>query len=286
MEIQWPLAIFTALEGAAGWLLVWICVNEFTGKTDDKDLRFKQLVCAGVIALVGGLAVTFHLTHVDRIMGALSHPASPIFAEALATGITLLVIIIFIVLARRDAAKNTLKAMAVIGAVCGVALSFVTGYGYVMSSQPNWNTLLMPICYLLTGAVAGSAIYLCSIAFWKNYEAETSADKAAALKFAGSTTYISGIVAAVFVTIYAIVQGTFGVAGAPMQFVLVLLGCLGAAACGYFAVKRQTTTLSIVGVVCGFVGVLGFRCFMFVAGTGLISLIYNVDVVNHFFATI
>ena len=41
----------------------------------------------------------------------------------------------------------------------GVILAFVTGNGYVMESQVNWNTPLLPLCYLASGLTMGGAVY-------------------------------------------------------------------------------------------------------------------------------
>jgi len=280
MTIQWPLAIFTLLAGCGGWLLVWIGVNEFTDKVNDPKLRFKELITVIVLAVAGGISSSMHLTHVDRMMGALSRPASAIFTEAVMVGLITLLCIIYLVMAKREASKGTLKVLAAIGIVFGVVISYATGAGYMMSSQPNWATILMPIGYMTTAAAAGTALYLLFVAISKGD------NKADALKFSGTCALIAGIVAAVVATIYGAVQGVFGIANALSLYLVCLVGCLGVALCGFLASKREQQTLAVVAVIFGVAASLGFRCFMFVCGTGLITLISNADGVLHFFGTI
>jgi DMSO reductase anchor subunit len=186
------------------------------------------------------------------------------------------------VMVHRQAEKKVLKVLAIIGIVFGVVISYATGSGYMMSSQPYWNTPLMPLSYLCTAAAFGSSIYLAFVATWKG-DADA---KAKAVDFASKCAIVAALVAAVMVTIYAVALNAVFVEGTPALYALCLIGCLGVLACGFATYKKPTTAVPAVGVVCGVVASLGFRCFMFAAGTGMITLIASPDVVNHFFATI
>lgn len=311
MAIQWPLALFTLLAGGAGWLLVWTCVNELTGQVKDPLLRYKELLCVAILAVVGGCCSAMHLSHVDRMLGALSHPTSAIFTEAVMVGLVFLLCIVYMVLAYRQAKPTTLKVVAVIGIILGVIISYATGAGYVMSGRPNWNTPLMPICYAATASAFGSMLYLLFVSTWKGGNAKRiwpyskkpaegeeeiyvpltegvfDAQKDIAVKFASKCAVVTGIIAAILVTIYAVVQNTFSMDGIAIIYVISLIGCLGVIVCGFTMLSQQRgSAVPVVGTVCGVMASLGFRCFMFAAGTGLITLISSPDVVNHFFATI
>ena len=51
-----------------------------------------------------------------------------------------------------------------IGAVFGVLISFMAGESYMMSSRPAWDTLLLPLGYMLTAMPGGVACYLVVVA--------------------------------------------------------------------------------------------------------------------------
>ena len=130
MEIQWSLVLFTALTGMGGCMFACVAVDEFLGRA--KAAAFPAAVAALAIAIVGGLASVTHLSHPDRIMGALSHPTSGIFTEALLVGCLCVCVVVYLVLFKREAGAGARKAVAVIGAVFGVLLSF-------MASRTWWR---------------------------------------------------------------------------------------------------------------------------------------------------
>ena len=155
MEIQWSLVLFTALTGMGGCMFACVAADEFLGRA--KAAAFPAAVAALVIAVVGGLASVTHLSHPDRIMGALSHPTSGIFTEALLVGCLCVCVVVYLVLVKREAAAGARKAVAVIGAVFGVLLSFMAGESYLMEARPNWCSQLLPLGYLLTAVSEGIA---------------------------------------------------------------------------------------------------------------------------------
>ena len=63
-----------------------------------------------------------------------------------------------------DNATATL-VLGLLGALSGVALAFVTGHGYLISSKPTWNTKKLPLAYTGTAAVAGGFLYVAIAAF-------------------------------------------------------------------------------------------------------------------------
>ena len=97
-------------------------------------------------------------------MGALSHPTSGIFTEALLVGCLCVCVVVYLVLLKREAGAGARKAVAVIGAVFGVLLSFMAGESYLMEARPNWCSQLLPLGYLLTAVPEGIAAYLVVVA--------------------------------------------------------------------------------------------------------------------------
>ena len=158
MTIQWSLVLFTALTGIGGWTFVCVAADEFLGRA--KAAAFPAAVVAFALSAVGGLASVTHLSHPDRIMGALGHPTSGIFTEAVLVGCVCVFVAIYLVMLKRGASDGARKAVAVIGAVFGVLISFMAGESYLMSSRPNWDTQLLPLGYMLTAMPGGIACYL------------------------------------------------------------------------------------------------------------------------------
>ena len=125
MDIQWSLVLFTALTGMGGWLFFFICLNVFVRKTDKG--AFAGTATALALTVVGGLASVTHLSHPDRMLGALQHPTSGIFTEALLVGLLAIVMIAFLVMLRRGIDGGALKAVAVVGMALGALMSFMAG---------------------------------------------------------------------------------------------------------------------------------------------------------------
>ena len=139
MTIQWSLVLFTVLAGCGAWLFACVAIDEFRGAA--AKVRVPASVAAVVLLAVGGIASATHLSHVDRMMAALAHPAPGIFLEALLLGLLAVCAIVYAVLVARRAGAGARKAVAVAGIVLAVAFSFACGSSYMMSSRPAWNTV-------------------------------------------------------------------------------------------------------------------------------------------------
>ena len=112
MDIQWSLVLFTALTGMGGWLFFFICLNVFVRKTDKGAfVRHGDGLGADRRRRPGfGHAPVPS----DRMLGALQHPTSGIFTEALLVGLLAIVMIAFLVMLRRGIDGGALKAVAVV----------------------------------------------------------------------------------------------------------------------------------------------------------------------------
>ena len=263
MAIQWSLVLFTVLTGAGGWMLACVAIDEFAGRT--RGVNKLAVVVAAVVACIGGIASVTHLSHPEHIMGALSHPTSGIFTEAALTGLLAVCAVVYFVLLVRGASAGARKAFAVLGAVFGVALSFMAGESYMMSSQLAWNTPLLPLGYLGTVMPLGIALYV----------ALASRDKQTDTSLYVKLLVAGGVVAAVTAAAYGAVSG----AGADQPLLLwglaVVVGGVAPAVLGGVALKKpeQAFALACATALCALVGATAYRCVMWLASA----------VVNNFF---
>lgn len=280
MEIQWSLVLFTALTGLAGWLFVCVAVDEFLGRA--RKASFPAAVVSIVVAIVGGLASVTHLSHPDRIMGALSHPTSGIFVEAVLIGCLIVCVAVYLVLLKRGAGAGARKAVAVVGAVFGVLLSFMAGESYLMSARPNWNTQLLPLGYLLTVAPAGIAAYLTVVAAAMGKGAGESDGKDAAasleLKPYPMALLVAGVLSAVGVLAYTLSAGASDGAVFGLLALAVIAGGVVPCVVGVLLPKKLESLLALAAVscACALVGAIAYRCIMWVVTVPVADLFMTV----------
>ncbi|HIY82311.1 dimethyl sulfoxide reductase anchor subunit family protein [Rubneribacter sp.] len=252
MAIQWSLVLFTVLTGLGGWMLAAVAASEFTGKAS--RARFAGALVALVCAAVGGIASVAHLSHPERMMEALNHPTSGIFVEAVLVGLMGACVIVYLVLLARDASASARKAFAVLGAVFGVALSFMAGYSYIMAARPVWDTVLLPLGYLGTAAPSGIAAYL---ALACGMKAEPSRRAMTALGVAGIAGFVLG-------GAYLVFAGAFSAATLPAVVCLAGSG-IAPIVCGFAAARAReeaSGALAATALVCAVAGSVAYRCAM------------------------
>ncbi len=275
MEIQWSLVLFTALTGLAAWLFICVAADEFLGRA--KKAAFPAAVASLVIAIVGGLASVTHLSHPDRIMGALSHPTSGIFTEAVLVGCLIVCVAIYLVLLKRGAGATARKVVAVIGAVFGVLLSFMAGESYLMSARPNWNTQLLPLGYMLTAIPSGVGAYLTVVGLvaGKGEDAgETSLD----VKPYATALLAGGVLSAVGALAYTLSAGASdGAVFALLALAVVAGGVVPCAAGALLPKKMQSlVALGAASCVCALVGAIAYRCIMWLVTVPVADLFMTV----------
>ena len=253
MEIQWSLVLFTALTGMGGCMFACVAADEFLGRA--KAAAFPAAVAALVIAVVGGLASVTHLSHPDRIMGALSHPTSGIFTEALLVGCLCVCVVVYLVLVKREAAAGARKAVA--------------GESYLMEARPNWCSQLLPLGYLLTAVSEGIAAYLVVVA---------AKAKGADVAPYGRALLVGGVLAAVGAAAYVLWAGPAD----GVQWALLVVAVLGAgavpAACGALLGKKPESLMAMAAgsLACAFVGAVSYRCIMWLITVPIANLFLNV----------
>lgn len=254
MEIQWPLVLFTLLTGMGGCMFLFVCANEF--KQFSKKDPFVPALVAFVVTVVGGFASVLHLSHAENIMNALNRPASGIFIEAALIGLMCVCVAVFLILVKRGG-RNAAKVFAVLGAVFGVALSFMAGHSYIMVAYDAWNTILLPVAYLGTSLAMGSALY------W----VVACPDEENGSVLAALSTAVCGVVALVAVVIYALASGAFGYAAV---YVGVSVVCaVVTAVMGFLGKQKPGKQNAIIALVAAIAAGLLFRMAMWVAGVGV-----------------
>lgn len=256
MEIQWSLVLFTALTGTAGLSMLCVAVNEFKGIAAKAALP--AAVTAFVVAAVGGCASITHLSHPDRVFGALGHPTSGIFVEMVLIMLTLLCVAAFIVALKKGAA-GARKGLAAGAAVFGILLAFFAGSSYMMPSHPGWDTILLPISYLATVLPAGFGLYALVCAVFKEEPG----------KLTGTLLVAGGVVAAVGAVAFVAAGGAIADAALLLVVGCVVCGGVLPAVGGWMLGKKpeQAMVAGILGCFGGLVGACCLRVIMWMTAT-------------------
>lgn len=199
MSIQWALVFFLLLVGwGCGVYTVSVITTDWLGQT--KQIRMISMITSLVLLALGGFTSVLHLTHPSRIFLALSNPTSGIFMEASFIGITAIIIIIYMVALKRNAADRTLKIIGTIGMIPAVILAYAIGNSYTLASRPAWDTILLPLNYFVSAAVMGFATV--AILAAREKELDTNA-----VSFLNRGTVIAIATQAVFLIAYLIYLG-------------------------------------------------------------------------------
>lgn len=262
MDIQWSLVLFTALTGLGGMMFFFICLNVFLRKTDKG--QFIGSIASVVLLAAGGIASVTHLSHPGRMLNALQHPTSGIFTEAVLVGLLAVCALVFALMIKREIDGGALKAVAAIGMVLGVLMAFMAGQSYIMGAIPAWNTELLPLGYLGTAVALGAAAYLVLIAWQKADEK--------ACKFYAMILAVTGAISLATTLAYGFVSGACTGGAAPIYLIgAVALGGIAPAACGYLAMKKPASALTLAGAgaACALVGAVAYRCSMWLVGVTL-----------------
>lgn len=265
MEIQWSLVLFTALSGAGAWLVACAGLDAFRGLA--RKTVAPAIVCGIALIIVGGIASATHLSHVDRIMAVLAHPAPGIFLEALLLGIDVVVAAVLFVLYKREASAGALKALGVVAVAMAAIFSFSCGSSYMMSSQLAWNTVALPLGYLGTAMASGTALWyvLCAV----------RGEEASALSFAAIETLVGSVAALVTALAYGAVSGVMAGDASVLFWVgVVVCGGVAPLACSAAGLKKTegALPLAIVAAAGALIGSVAYRVLMWTASVALMSL--------------
>lgn len=274
MGNEWSLVFFTALAALGTGTFVGVGASEWWGKAE--YVRTPGAVTALVVLAASGVSSVLHLGHPERIFGALGHPTSGIFLEALLIGLTGVCVIAYLIALKKEASSRTRKKIAVVGAVPAILLAFGVGDTYVMASRPAWDTLILPLVYLASAFVLGCFSF--SVLLGRHEKAETlTAMKRTTLAALGiQVVLIVAYLVAVAVAPYPDMTRSAArvLAGnlSPLFWVgIVAIGLLvpGALVALQKAEKVFSPVSAGFGLLCVFVGAVTFRLLMFNLGSAI-----------------
>ncbi|MCJ7569350.1 MAG: polysulfide reductase NrfD [Anaerolineales bacterium] len=274
MAIQWPLVLYTLFTGLGVGAFAFVAVTEWLGKAERS--RQPGAITALVALALGGVASLFHLGHPERFFNALVNLSSSIAQEMILTGLTALVILIYVILVQIGFSAQGRKIVATIGLVLAVILAIVLGNSYVQPSRPAWNTFLLPLLYLTSASVMGLFIgYLWTAVRKEETTIVMSVNKATLIALAIQTVTI---VAYVIYLVVAPEASPARLLGADLALAfwggVVVVGLvipLGLTA-WLFTSKKEAPpffTMASVGLVCVLVGGIVTRTLLFHLGSSV-----------------
>ncbi len=154
MELQWPLMLFTLFVAGGAGTLGAVSLGALLGRS--KKVYLAGLAVSFGSFVFGGLCSVAHLQTPANYFKQLGNVTSGINQEIAMLGVCMVLIALSFILIRRggeEASPN--KALAAISIVASLCLVIVMSHSYMMPSIPSWNTVLLPLYYLLNSAVLG-----------------------------------------------------------------------------------------------------------------------------------
>ena len=157
MGNEFALVFFSSFVDLGTGLFIALCINEWFNVNE--NIKMRGAIATLIILALGGISSIMHLGHPERIFGALGHPTSGIFIESSMIALTGICVLAYIYALSRNASKQSLKTITLIGAIPAFILAFAVGDSYVMQSRPAWDTLTIPFVYLASAGLMGSLAY-------------------------------------------------------------------------------------------------------------------------------
>lgn len=203
MEPQWPLILFTTLVAWSAGLFASQGALALRG--GGRAAQLPALACSAALLAAGGVAVSFHLEHWERVFNGFGHLTSGIAQELAAVVLAAAAMAAWLALLRRSG--GALPAWAGWAAVLASALLVaVVGRSYMMAARPAWDSALQVLTLIGAACALGPATFA-AIASAKG-EAPAAAR---ALALAG--TALAALAAAAYVAWMAAAGGSFAEVG-------------------------------------------------------------------------
>lgn len=199
MHPEWPLILFTFFLCVAGGALGAQGLLNVMGK--GKKMQLASLVTALAALVVGGLSVFMHLQHWERIFNGFGHITSGITLEFIFCIVFAVVLVLCFLMMRRSEEGVAPKWVGVVAIVAGLALCAVTGDSYLMSALPVWDTVMLPVYYVVNACFLGSLVGMVIAGAVKCSDAFAITSKVA---------LVAGIVQCVVLVIYAVLINNMG----------------------------------------------------------------------------
>lgn len=274
MRIEWSLVFFSLFAGLAAGVFTGIAVSEWSDRAE--RIRFKGALLTLAALIISGCSSVLHLGHPERIFGALKHPESGIFLEALFMGLFGLMVVLYLLALRRETPGLLSKLIATLGTIPAVLLAFAVGYTYMMPSRPAWDSWILPLLYLASAAVMGC---FCIAALLADDEHEEYPDSAALTKTSLMFLGIQAILIMAYIgylgnapypaasrSLTRLLMGDLG----PLFWIgLVLLGFLVPFIIMLRAKKSESLSEIRYGLMCVLMAGIAFRALMFSLGSAV-----------------
>lgn len=155
MEIQIPLVLFTSFLAWSVGAFVTQCVLSLKG--EGKQLQIVVLLASVVLLAIGGIAVTFHLTHILNLFNGFGHITSGITQELIGIVALVVVMVLYFLMARRSEDGSMPAWLAVVGIVVSIILLVAMGHSYMMAARPAWDSVLQLLSLFGGACVLGPA---------------------------------------------------------------------------------------------------------------------------------
>lgn len=274
MIIEWALVFFTLFAGLAAGTFTGVAVTEWRGTAS--QVRLPGAILTLVALVISGISSVLHLGHPERIFGALGHPTSGIFLEALFMGLFGLLVLFYLMALRRKASDASRKFLATLGVIPAISLAFAVGYTYVMPSRPAWDTIILPLLYMASAAVMGC--FILALLLSRAKDAGTAASLSnTTIAFLGiqailTVAYVGHLALAPFADATRSATRILGGDLAPWFWAgLVLIGLLAPMLIMLRAKKAGTISGASAGLLCVLIAGIVFRALMFSLGSSVRS---------------
>lgn len=195
MEIQWPLILFTFFNCLAGGIFLMQGILTLAGK--GKAMQLASCVSAIVALAIGGLSVFFHLQHPLRMLNGFGHITSGITIELIFVIVFAIAVVLYFLMMRRSEEGVAPKWCAILAIVVSLALPFATGDSYLMSAIPVWDTMLLPLYYVVATVMLGGLAAMIIAGATKAEDA---------VKLSATVAFIGAVVCAIVSVIYAVLS--------------------------------------------------------------------------------
>ena len=272
MHIEWSLVFFTLFAGLAAGVFIGIAVGELSGRA--ARIRFRGALLTLVALIISGGSSVLHLGHPERIFGALKHPESGIFMEALFMGAFGLLVFLYLLALRRGTSRILRKLIAMLGTIPAVLLAFAVGYTYMMPSRPAWDSWILPFLYLASAAVMGCFCIAALLSIDDEYPATAAVSK---------TSLFFLVIQAVLIAAYISYLADAPYPAASRSITRVLIGDLaplfwiGSVLLGFLvpfiimlrAKKSESLNEARYGLMCVLVAGIAFRALLFSLGSAV-----------------
>jgi DMSO reductase anchor subunit len=272
MSIEWALVFFTLFAGLAVGTFTGVAVTEWRGIA--APVRLPGAILTLTALIISGISSVLHLGHPERIFGALGHPASGIFLEALFMGLFGLLVIFYLMALQRKASDASRKLIATLGVIPAALLAFAVGYTYVMPSRPAWNTMILPLLYMTSAAVMGCFSIATLLSRTKDAVTAASLSKTTMVFLGIQSVLTAAYVGHLALAPYAdVTRSITRVLGGDLALLfwagLVLIGLLAPMLIMLRAKKAGSIAGASTGLLCVFIAGIAFRAMMFSLGSGV-----------------